>query len=348
MPKEPTSSLTSNSTAHSNPGNLLQLGLSFWGSRAFLSAVELDLFSVLADGPLSEIQLRGRLELNPRSSRDFFDALVALGVLRRADGKYSNTEETAMFLDRAKPGYIGGLFEMAAQRLYPFWAHLTEALRTGQPQNELKNGSDFFGELYSNPQRLRTFLTAMTGVSMGSARMIATKFPWQGYESFVDVGGAQGGVAAQVALANPHLKGMVFDLPQVEPVCREYLRSLNLDTRVRFQSGDFFNEPLPRSDVLIMGHILHDWDLEQKLTLLRKAYAALPQGGALIVFESMIDDNRSSNAAGLLMSLNMLIETPGGFDYTAADCKEWLTSVGFRDLAVEPLGPTESMVIARK
>lgn len=337
-----------NSTAHSNPGNLLQLGLSFWGSRAFLSAVELGLFSVLADGPLSETQLRERLELHPRSSRDFFDALVALGVLRRVDGKYSNTEETAMFLDRAKASYIGGIFEMAAQRLYPFWAHLTDALRTGQMRNELKNGNDFFAELYSNPQRLRTFLTAMTGISMASSRTIAAKFPWQDYETFVDVGGAQGGAAAQIALAHPHLKGEVFDLPQVEPVCQEYLRSLKLDSRVRFQGGDFFNEPLPHSDVLLMGHILHDWNLEQKLTLLRKAYAALPEGGALIVYDSMIDDDRSSNAAGLLMSLNMLIETPGGFDYTPADCKGWLASVGFRDMAVESLGPTESMVTALK
>ena len=328
--------------------HLMQLGLGFWGARAFLSAVELDVFSVLAEGALTEAQLRERLKLHPRSSRDFFDALVALGVLRRTDGKYSNTEETATLLDRAKPTYIGGLFEMAGQRLYPLWNHLTEAMRTGQLQNEAKSGGDLFAQIYSNPERLRTFLSSMTGISMGAGRTIATKFPWQRYKSFVDLGGAQGGVAAQIALAHQHLSGEVLDLPVVEPVCQEYLRSLNLDSRVKFRGGDFFKEPLPRADVLIMGHILHDWDLEQKLTLLRKAYAALPEGGALIVFDAMIDDDRSTNAVGLLMSLNMLLETPGGFDYTAADCKEWLVSSGFRDMSVEPLGPTESMVVAHK
>ena len=335
-------------TETSNPGHLLQLGLGFWSARTFLSAVELDVFSVLADGPLTEAQLRERLELHPRSSRDFFDALVALGVLRRVADKYSNTAETAAFLDRAKPSYIGGLFEMAARRLYPLWTHLTEAVRTGQLQNEAKSGGDPFAQMYSSPEGLRSFLAAMTGISMGSARIIAAKFPWQSCKSFVDIGGAQGGIAAQIALAHPHLNGTVFDLPQVEPVCKEYLRSLDLDARVRFQGGDFFSQPLPGADVLIMGHILHDWNLEQKLALLRKAYAALPEGGALIVFDAMIDDDRSTNAAGLLMSLNMLLETPGGFDYTPADCRGWLASVGFRDMSVEPLGPTESMVIARK
>lgn len=343
-----TATTTSNAATPPNPGHLMQLGLGFWGARAFLSAVELGVFSVLAGGPLTETQLRERLKLHPRSSQDFFDTLVALGVLRRVDGEYSNTPDTAAFLDRAKPSYIGGIFEMAAKRLYPFWTHLTEALRTGQPQNEAKSGGDPFAQLYSNPEGLRTFLTSMTGLSMNAGRIMAAKFPWQRYKSFTDVGGAQGGVAAQIALAHPHLTGLVFDLPQVEPLSKEYLRSLNLDSRVKFQSGNFFNEPLPRTDVLIMGHILHDWGLEQKLTLLRKAYAALPEGGALIVFDAMIDNERSTNTVGLLMSLNMLIETPAGFDYTPIDCQEWLASTGFSDMTVEALGPTESMVIARK
>lgn len=337
-----------NSPAKPNHGHLTQLALSFWGARAFLSAVELDVFSVLAAGALTEVQLRERLKLHPRSSRDFFDALVALQVLNRTDGKYSNTQETDAFLDRAKPGYIGGLYELAAQRLYPLWTHLTEGLRTGQVQNEAKGGGDIFSHVYSNPASLRTFLSSMTSASIDTGRIIGARFPWQDCKSFVDVGGAQGAVAAQVALAHPHLNGVVFDLPQAEPVCEEYLRSLRLEARVKFQGGNFFNEPLPRADALILGHVLHNWDLEQKLTLLRKAYAALPEGGALIVFDSMIDDERSSNATGLLMSLCMLLETVGGFDYTPADCKGWLTSTGFRDLVVEPLGPSESIIIARK
>lgn len=331
-----------------SPARLLQLGLGFWGPRAFLSAVELGLFSVLAKGPLDEGQLRERLSLHPRSARDFFDSLVALGLLERTGSSYRNAADVDAFLDRAKPGYVGGLLEMAATRLYPSWAALTEALRTGLPQNEAKNGGDPFVALYADSERLRGFLSAMTGASMSSARAIATKFPWKAYQTFVDVGAAQGCVPVQVALAHGHLNGVAFDLPQVGPIYEDYVRSFGLAARLKFQAGDFFRDPLPEADVLIMGHILHDWSLQQKHLLLQKAYAALPRHGALIVYDAMIDDARRRNVMGLLMSLNMLIETPQGFDYTPADCRGWMKATGFRRCSVIALTATESMVIAKK
>ncbi len=126
------------------------------------------------------------------------------------------------------------------------------------------------------------------------------------------------------------------------------MNSFGLGQRVRFFPGDFFTDPLPTADVLAMGHILHDWDLEEKKLLLAKAYAALPAGGALIIFESLIDDDRSQNAFGLLMSLNMLIELKGGFDYTGADCSAWMNEAGFRDVHVEHLIGPDSMAIGFK
>ena len=331
-----------------SPARLLQLGLGFWGSRTFLSAVELGVFSLLAKAPLHEIQLRRRLELHERSARDFLDALVALGVLRRVAGKYHNAPDTNQFLDRAKPAYVGGMLEMAAARLYPSWGSLTEALRTGAPQNEAKAGGDLFATLYENEDRLRAFLAAMTGASMGAARAIAAKFPWRKYQTFVDVGGAQGCVPVQLALAHPHLKGAAFDLPAVEPIYLDYVRSFGLESRLSFLAGDFFRDPMPSADVLIMGHILHDWNLQEKHLLLQKAYAALPKHGALIVYDAMIDDARKSNVMGLLMSLNMLIETPGGFDYTPSDCRGWMKTTGFRKTSVVALTAVDSMVIATK
>src|SRR3989441_3905856 len=336
MPTEPT------------PDRILDLGTGFWGSKTLLSAVELGLFSELAAGPLERETLRERFGLHPRSARDFFDALVALGVLERRDSVYANTPETDLFLDRAKPTYVGGLLEMLNARLYGFWGSLSEALRTGQPQNEAKKGEDFFALLYSDAARLRQFLQAMTGVSLGAARAIAQKFPWKDYRTFADVGAAQGAVAVQVALAHPALTGSGFDLPVVRPVFEQYVASFGLSDRLRFQPGDFFADPLPEADVLIMGHILHDWDLEQKRLLLRKAHEALPRGGALIVYEAIIDDERRANAFGLLMSLNMLIETAGGFDFTGADCAAWMREVGFRKAYVEPLVGHDSMVVGIK
>jgi cyclopropane fatty-acyl-phospholipid synthase-like methyltransferase len=237
---------------------------------------------------------------------------------------------------------------MANARLYPFWASLTEALQTGQPQNEAKAGGNFFEALYAEPARLGQFLHAMTGLSMGAHKAIAAKFPWDRHQTFVDVGCAEGGLAAQVALAHEHITGGGFDLPPAEPFFNEYVRSFGLQERLRFHPGDFFADPLPQADVLAMGHILHDWSLEEKKMLLAKAYEALQEGGALIVFESIIDDDRRENAFGLLMSLNMLIETPGGFDYTAADCQRWLSDVGFRETYVEHLAGPDSMVVGLK
>ena len=330
------------------PDRILQLGFGFWGSRTLLSAIELGLFSELAGGPLDADALGARLGLHPRGARDFFDALVALGMLQRVGECYANTPETDLFLDRAKPSYVGGILEMANARLYPFWGSLTEGLRSGQPQNEAKTDGDFFGVLYRDPARLRQFLQAMTGLSAGAARAIAQKFSWGRYRTFVDVGTAQGGLTVQVALAHPHLSGGGFDLPPVRPIYEDYVSSFGLGDRLRFYPGDFFVDPLPRADVLVMGHILHDWSLDEKRLLIAKAYDALPQGGALIAYDCIIDDDRRQNAFGLLMSLNMLIETPAGFDYTGADCCSWLQEAGFRETYVEHLAGPESMAVGIK
>ncbi|HSL05889.1 MAG TPA: methyltransferase [Nitrospiraceae bacterium] len=258
-------------TGRSTPAKIMQLGTGFWGSKTLLSAIELGLFTELAKGPLDAEALTKRLQLHSRSARDFFDSLVALGVLKRTGPRYANTAETALFLDRAKPSYVGGILEMCNARLYRFWGSLTDGLRTGQPQNEVKTGGDFFGTLYGDPKRLEGFLKAMTGLSAGSAQIIAKKFPWEKYRTFVDVGCAQGGVAVEIALAHKRLMGNGMDLPVVQPVFEAYAQARGVAQRLRFHPGDFFKDPLPKCEVIIMGHILHDWSLDEKMLLLRKA-----------------------------------------------------------------------------
>jgi hypothetical protein len=329
--------------------HIVQVGLGFWASKTLLSAIEMEVFTELAKHPEDLNVLQARLGLHPRSARDFLDALVALGFLQRVDGRYSNTASTEVFLDKRKPSYIGGILEMANRRLYPFWSNLTEALRTGQPQNESKDGSTAtFSALYADPARLKGFLRAMTGISRGANLAIANKFPWKDYKSAVDVGTAQGDLIAQVALAHPHIAGFGFDLPEVGPTFQDYIEENGLASRVQFCPGNFFEQGFPRAEVVLMGHILHDWNLDEKLALIRKAYEALPERGALIVYDSLIDDDRSKNALGLLMSLNMLIETSGGFDYTGADCMGWMREAGFRETRVEHLVGPDSMAIGIK
>lgn len=332
-----------------SPDKILEVGFGFWASKTLLTAVELGVFTELAAQPGTARDLQDRLGLHPRSAVDFFDALVALGFLERTDGVYRNTPSTDTFLDRHKPSYVGGILEMSNHRLYPFWGHLTEALRTGEHQNETRHGGeDFFGALYADPQRLREFLRAMSGLSRGANMAIARRIPWRQYQTFVDVGTAQGDLAVQIALANAHLTGTGFDLPKAGPVFNEYVAENGLADRVHFQSGDFFRDPVPSADVVLMGHILHDWGLDDKRMLVRKAFEALPEGGALVVYDALIDDDRSQNAFGLLMSLNMLIETPAGFDYTGADCCGWMHDAGFRETRVEHLVGPDSMVVGIK
>jgi hypothetical protein len=329
--------------------HIMQVGLGFWASKTLLSAVEMELFTELAKHPETLSELSARLRLHPRSAHDFLDALVSLDFLERRDGTYYNTPSTDLFLDKRKPSYIGGMLEMANHRLYPFWGNLTTALRTGEPQNEARGGGEnSFKTLYADPDRLRGFLKAMTGVSRGANMAIAKKFPWADYKSAVDVGTAQGDLITQVSVANPHIAGLGFDLPEVGPIFEDYIVDNGLSGRVQFRPGSFFDAPIPSADVVMMGHILHDWNLHEKKMLIRKAHEALPSGGALIVYESIIDDDRSKNSFGLLMSLNMLIETPGGFDYTGHDCIGWMQEAGFHSTRVEHLVGPDSMVVGIK
>jgi precorrin-6B methylase 2 len=330
------------------PAKIMEVGLGFWSSKVLLSAIEIGLFTELARQPGDAANLRSRLGLHPRAAQDFLDALVALGFLQREDSIYRNTPATDLFLDRGRPSYIGGILEMANRRLYLFWNDLTEALRTGKPQNEAKHGGDVFAALYADAEHLTGFLRAMSGLSRPANALIAQGLPWAKYRSFVDVGTAQGDLAVQIAKANPHLSGIGFDLHRVGPIFADYVAEHGLSDRLRFIAGDLRTDALPRADVVLMGHILHDWSLEEKQALIRKAYEALPDGGALVVYEAIIDDERRQNAFGLLMSLNMLIETAAGFDYTGADGSTWMKTVGFRETRVEHLVGPDSMVVGIK
>ena len=336
-----------------DPSHIAQVGLGFFVSKTLLSAVELGLFTVLARQPMTGKEIAAALHLHPRAIPDFPDALVALKLLQRegdgVEARYSNTPETAFFLDRNSSGYIGGMLEMANARLYRFWADLTDALKTGMPQNETKHsGEPMFAKLYADPARLEQFMNAMSGFSAGNFREFSCKFDFSKYRTLCDVGGATGQLSCMVAEANPHMHCTSFDLPEVVPIATRRIQQAGLTDRVSAVGGDFFADPLPRADVLTMGMILHDWNLEKKMMLIRKAYDALPSGGALVAIEALIDDARRENVAGLMMSLNMLIEFGDAFDYTGADFAGWCREVGFRDFKTIPLTGPSSAAVAYK
>ncbi len=336
-----------------DPTHIMQVGMGFWPSKTVLSAVELELFTQLGSDSMTGEEIRDRLGLHPRAIPDFPDTLVALGFLERdgegADARYRNTPDTAFFLDKNGPAYIGGILEMSNARLYGFWGDLTEALRSGKPQNEVKqNGQPMFVELYSDPGRLEQFMQAMAGISRGNFEALAQKFDFSRYRTVCDVGGATGQLSTIIATHHPHLTCTSYDLPVVAPIAERAIEAAGLSDRVSVASGDFFADPLPKADVITMGLILHDWNLDGKLQLIRAAYDALPEGGAFIVIENLIDDARRENAFGLMMSLNMLIEFGDAFDYTGSDFAGWCKDAGFRDTEVLPLAGPASAGIAYK
>lgn len=335
------------------PEHIMQIGMGFWASKTLLAAVKFNLFSILSGNPLSGQAIQKKLGLHDRSLYDFLDTLVALGFLLREgiyeSSVYSNTAETDFFLDRNKPAYLGGILEMANNRLYRYWGDLEEALTTGEAQNEIKlatSGSENqFDKIYSDPESLREFLNAMSGIQLGAFINFAKQFDFSNYKTLTDAGGATGALCAQVALNQPHMHCTVFDLPAVKPVAQEYIAKLNLSERVDVKAGDFFKDALPKSDVIVMGNILHDWNEKEKLELFKQAYDALPKGGAFVCIESIIDNERKKNAFGLMMSLNMLIETEGGFDFTFHDFDNWAHQSGFKTTESFPLaGPTSAAV----
>jgi hypothetical protein len=321
------------------------------GAKVLQVATKLGLFTALADGPLTADGIRARLGLHPRAVPDFPDALVALGMLARdGDGpeaRYANTPETARFLVRGREEYAGGILEMYDVRLFRFWADLETALRSGQPQNEVKHtGTAMFDELYRDPARLEQFMAAMSGISRPNFVALAERFDFGPYRTLCDVGGAAADLSCAVAARHPHLRCTSFDLPVVEPIARAAIARRGLADRVTTAVGDFFRDPLPRADVVTMGMILHDWNLEKKKHLIRAVYDALPPDGAFIAVENLIDDARRENAFGLLMSLNMLIEFGDAFDYTGNDFRGWCAEAGFRRFAVVALGGPASAAVA--
>jgi O-methyltransferase/methyltransferase family protein len=336
-----------------DPSRIMQVGMGFWASKTLLSAVELELFTRLGSGAMTGPEIAGALGLHARAVPDFPDALVALELLDRegvgSDALYRNTQETAIFLDKASPTYIGGILEMSNARLYGFWGDLTEALQTGSPQNEIKHtGKPMFDELYSDPERLEQFMHAMTGISAGPFHALAEKFDFSRYATLCDVGGATGQLSMVVANRHPHMRCTTYDLSVVEPIAKRTIEGAGLSDRVSTQAGDFFADPLPEADVITMGMILHDWNLERKMHLIKAAHDALPEGGAFIIVENLIDDARRENAFGLLMSLNMLIEFGDAFDFCGGDFAGWCQEVGFKETEVIPLAGPASAAIAYK
>ncbi|HKT03962.1 MAG TPA: methyltransferase [Rugosimonospora sp.] len=320
-----------------------RLANGFCTAKILLTGAELGLFETLAAGPATESEIVARLGLNGRGLRDFLGSLVALGLLLRSGEQYANTEIADRFLARAGGEYLGGFLHRADAMLYPVWGRLGDALRTGEPQ-VADAGDGSFGHMIADPARLRQFLGMMDAMNGPVAGLLADAFDWSQYRSFADIGGARGNLAARLVTARPHLSATVFDLPEMAEPFAEHMDRHGTAASVLFTGGDFFADPLPSADVLIFGHVLHDWSAAQNAALLANAYESVPVGGAVLVYDAMLDPD-VPDLARMLVSLNMLLVTARGAEYPVADCRDWYRLAGFTDVTARPLGANDTLVI---
>ncbi|WP_433261227.1 methyltransferase [Actinosynnema sp. CS-041913] len=323
--------------------DILRLGNAFCEAKALLTAVQLDLFDTLDARPLTEEEIRDRLGLHGRGLADFLRLLVALGLLEADGGRYTGSPSARRHLVTGKPGYVGGFLRRTDHNRYPLWGRLADALRTGKPQYD-----GDFRQVLSTPAALEQFVQMMDGLTQVLAPQLADAHDWSTARSVVDVGGCRGNVAGHVVRANPGLTGHVFDLPQIEPFFARHVERMGLTGRISFHGGDFFEDDLPHGDVVVMGHVLHNWNESQRARLVAKAHQAVHPGGALLVYDRMLDGHSASPTENLVISLDMLLVSEGGAEYTVDELRRHAESAGFASVTARPLGDHDTLVVCRK
>ncbi|MGH9611679.1 MAG: methyltransferase [Bryobacteraceae bacterium] len=305
-------------------GTVLDLIEAFRRSKTMFAAVELGIFD-------------GKRPSDCRELTRLLDACVSLGLLEKRRNEYVNSPEADEYLRSDSPGTMTGYIKYSNAVLYPMWAHLEDAVREGKHRWTQTFGLEapLFSHFFRTEEAAREFLQGMHGFGVLSSPAVAAAFDLSRFHHLVDLGGASGHLAIAARERYPNLKTTVFDLPAVAKIYPETA------------PGDFFNDPLPDADLYSLGRILHDWGEEKVRTLLRKIYAALPDGGALLIAEKLLDDDKRGPVGTHMQSLNMLICTEGR-ERTAAEYEALLREAGFREVNAKRTGTPVDAVFAVK
>lgn len=315
----------------------------YWQTRILLTAVDSEVFTELSGSPATAPELSRRLRQTMPGTRDFLLGLTGLGLLELRGDEFANSPVAERFLVRARPDYLGGYLRFCEQELNPAWDGLGVALRTGKPQNRAAIEGNPYDTLYSDEEATHGFLVSMDLLNTPVAFRLSN-FDWSPYRSFVDVGGARGNLAQHVVVRHPHLTATVFDLPRLESDFIRHMAEVGAPPSISFSGGDFFTAPLPEADVLIFGHVLHNWGEQDCIRLLRNAHNAVRSGGAVFIYDPMISDGIPPVNA-VLTSLAMLVWTAGGHEYSVQECHRWLSEAGFRPETAESTDPHDDVLI---
>ncbi|MFD8483828.1 methyltransferase [Kitasatospora sp. NPDC059673] len=338
--------MTPQRLASDSPQELIDLANRFAEAQGLLAAMELGVFTELHERPADAAELCERLGLVPRPATDFLHLLVTLGLLEVEDGRFVNSGAAERFLVAGQAGYLGSSLGYYSRLMYPSWSGVAASLRGGAGGAAGVDGkprgdgwtSGFYSSVADDEETLSDFLDGLDSYNSVPGDLLADALDWSRYRTVLDVGGARGNHVAHIAQAAPHLRVGVFDLPQLGPFFDRLMAGAGLAERARFHGGDFFADPLPVADVVIFGDVLHNWSPETRRMLIGKAAQAVRPGGAVLVFDRMMDDRRSDRAK-LIASLSMYLATQGGgSEYLESECRDYLADAGFVDVGTAPFG----------
>jgi acetylserotonin O-methyltransferase len=317
-----------------DPSVVLDLMEAFRRSKTMFAAVSIGVFDELADGPQTLSTLTASLAANEDALGRLLDACVCLQLLERQGDAYANTPAAAAFLCQQSPQRLTGYINFSNTVMWQLWSHLEDAVREGTHRWQQTYGWDgpIFASFFKTEESLHEFLMGMNGYGLISSPHVVGAFNLSGYHRLVDLGGATGHLAIEACRRYSHLQATVFDLPDAMPLARTTIDGSGVADRIELVPGDFFQDELPEGDLYALGRILHDWNEEKIICLLEKIYARLPEGGALLIAEKLITEERDGPRWALMQSLNMLTCTEGK-ERTLTEYENLLKLVGFSQVS---------------
>ena len=337
------------SVTQPDPAPIVDLIDAFRRSKIMFTAVSLGIFDRLADGPVDVQNLAQATGANAGALERLLDACAGLDLLRKEAGRYSNQPAADAYLRRASPTTFVGYVMYSHRALYPLWGNLEGAVREGTHRWEQTFGAKgpIFDHFFQSEEAKRDFLEGMNGFGLLSSPRVVEAFDLGKFNRLADLGGATGHLTIAACRRYQNLRAAVFDLPAVVEVTREYVQRAGLMDRIDLIAGDFFKDPLPEADLFSLGRIVHDWSEEKIRKLLKKIYDRLPRGGALLIAERLLNEDKTGPIGALTQSLSMLVCTEGK-ERTLAEYAALLHEAGFSGVQGHKTGAPLDAVLATK
>jgi acetylserotonin N-methyltransferase len=296
-----------------NPQPVLDLIEAFRRSKTMFAALSMGVFDALHEGPASAAELAARLSANVDAMGRLLDGCAALGLVRKQGAVYRNDAVAETYLYAGSAHSLRGYVRYSDEALYAMWGHLEDAVREGTHRWTQSFGLEgpIFSAFFRSDEAMRDFLMGMHGFGMLTSPEVVSAFDLGRFRRLVDLGGATGHLAIAACERYAALRAVVFDLTRATALAREQVVKSRAFERIEVVAGDFFEDELPEADLYYVGRILHDWGEGKIERLLGRIFERLPEGGALLVGERLLEEDGVGPLGANMQSLNMLIVTEG-------------------------------------